>query len=424
MAEQAAAGAGPPRAGGAPSGGSAAALAASVGGPVYGVLVLNQISKAGLERLPAGRYRTGKDIAEPDAILVRSADLHGMDIPASVQAIARAGAGTNNIPVPAMSARGIPVFNAPGGNANAVKELVLAGMLMAARHLGAAQRFVDGLDGHQPHLEQAIEEGKKAFAGFELCHQSLGVIGLGKVGSLVADAGIKLGMHVLGYDPEITVEAAWSLPSQVQRASGVEDVLKNAQLVTLHVPLVKATRHLVNADRLTLMRPDAVLLNFAREGVVDDAAVVAALDARQLGCYVCDFPSATLLRHPRVIALPHLGASTREAEDNCAVMVAEQLRDFLEHGNVRNAVNFPDTSMGRGSAWRVAIANANVPNMLGQISTGMASAGLNIHNMVNKSRGDMAYTLVDVDSAVAEPVLAALRAIDGVLAVRYLPLRS
>ncbi|NNU42241.1 phosphoglycerate dehydrogenase [Ramlibacter montanisoli] len=393
-------------------------------GASFGVLVLNQISKAGLERLPAGRYRTGKDITAPDAILVRSADMHAMDIPASVRAIARAGAGTNNIPVAALSVRGIPVFNAPGGNANAVKELVLAGMLMAARNLPSAQRFVEGLDPADPHLDKTIEEGKKAFAGFELGNHTLGVIGLGKVGALVADAAIKLGMQVMGYDPEITVDAAWSLPSQVRRAASVEDVLKNAQIVSLHVPLLKATRHLVHAGNLRLMRGDAILLNFSREGVVDDAAMVAALDGRQLGCYVCDFPNPLILRHPRVIALPHLGASTREAEDNCAVMVAEQLRDFLENGNVRNAVNFPDVSMGRGSAWRVAIANANVPNMLGQISTTMAHAGLNIHNMVNKSRGDMAYTLVDVDSAVEAPVLTALAAIEGVLAVRYLPVSA
>jgi D-3-phosphoglycerate dehydrogenase len=390
----------------------------------FGILVLNQISKAGLERLPAGRYATGKDIAAPDAILVRSADLHGIDIPSSVCAIARAGAGTNNIPVAAMSARGIPVFTAPGGNANAVKELVLAGMLMAARNLGAAQIFVHKLDPAQPHLEQAIEEGKKAFGGFELCNQTLGVIGLGKVGSLVADAAIKLGMDVMGFDPDITVEAAWSLPSQVQRAASVEDVLKNARLVSLHVPLVPATKHLVHAGNLRLMHPEAVLLNFSREGVVDDAAVVDALNARKLGCYVCDFPHPGILDHPRVIALPHLGASTREAEENCAVMVADQLRDFLEHGNIRNAVNFPQVNMPRESGWRVAIANANVPNMLGQISTAMAHAGLNIHTMVNKSRGDMAYTLVDVDSAVSGDVLAALRAIEGVLSLRYLPVHG
>ncbi|MEJ8837006.1 phosphoglycerate dehydrogenase [Ramlibacter sp. AN1133] len=387
----------------------------------FAVLVLNQISKAGLERLPAGRYVVGKDIAQPDAILVRSADMHAMTIPASVQAIGRAGAGTNNIPVRALDARGIPVFNAPGANANAVKELVLAGMLMAARNLGGAQRFVAQLDAKQPGLDQLIEEGKKPFAGFELCNHTLGIIGLGKVGCLVADAAIKLGMHVLGFDPEITVDAAWSLPSQVQRAASVQDVLKNAQIVSVHVPLLAATRHLVNAENLRLLRADGVLLNFSREGVVDDAAVVAALDAGKLGCYVCDFPNAAILGHPKVIAFPHLGASTREAEDNCARMVADQLRDFLEHGNIRNAVNFPEVGMARGSNWRVAIANANVPNMLGQISTAMAQAGLNIHNMVNKSRGDMAYTLVDVDSAVDEPVLEKIRAIEGVLAVRYLP---
>jgi D-3-phosphoglycerate dehydrogenase len=387
----------------------------------FGILVLNQISKAGLARLPAGRYRVGTDIVEPDAILVRSADLHAMEIPASVRAVARAGAGTNNIPVDKLSARGVPVLNAPGGNANAVKELVLAGMLMAARNLAPAQRFVAALDGNDPGLDKAIEDGKKAFAGRELCGRTLGVIGLGKVGCLVADAAIKLGMRVMGYDPNITVEAAWNLPSQVQRAASVGDVLKNAQFVTLHVPLVPATRHLLNAENLRLLPEDAVLLNFSRHGIVDDAAVVAALDGRQLGAYVCDFPAPGIVGHPRVIAFPHLGASTREAEENCAVMVVDQLREFLEHGNVRNAVNFPETSMPRGTAWRVAIANANVPNMLGQISTAMANAGLNIHNMVNKSRGDMAYTLVDVDSAIGQDVLDHIAAIEGVLSVRYLP---
>lgn len=387
----------------------------------FAILVLNQVSKAGLERLPADRYRLAADLAEPHAILLRSADLHQVAIPGSVLAVARAGAGTNNIPVAALSARGVPVFNAPGGNANAVKELVLAGMLMAARRLPAALRFVASLDAQAGDLERAIEDGKKAFAGIELAHRTLGVIGLGKVGSAVADAGIRLGMQVLGYDPEITVDAAWSLPSQVVRATGVQQVLKEAQFVSLHVPLLPATQHLVNAANLRAMRPDAVLLNFSRHGVVDDEAVVTALQAQQLGCYVCDFPHAGILGRPGVIALPHLGASTQQAEDNCAVMVADQLRDFLEHGNVRNAVNFPDVAMGRESPWRVGIANANVPNMLGQISTAMARAGLNIHTMVNKSRGDMAYTLVDVDSAVDSGVLAALRAIEGVLAVRYLP---
>jgi D-3-phosphoglycerate dehydrogenase len=386
-----------------------------------GVLVLNQISAQGLSRLPADRYRVGKDVADPAAILVRSADLHSVQVPASVRAIGRAGAGTNNIPVKAMSARGVPVFNAPGANANAVKELVIAGMLMAARNLVPALQFTAALDPTSPDLDKKVEDGKKAYAGYELAGQTLGIVGLGKIGCLIADAAIRLGMNVLGYDPEITVDAAWSLPSQVQRAASVNEVLRKAQFVTLHVPLLEATRHLVNDGNIGLMRQGAVLLNFSREGVVSDAAVMESLAADHLGQYVCDFPSAVTHGHPRVIALPHLGASTREAEDNCAVMVVDQLRDYLEHGNVANAVNFPNVNMARESAWRLAIANANVPNMLGQISTAMAQAGLNIHNMVNHSRGDMAYTLVDVDSAVNDSVVASLSAIDGVLSVQYLP---
>ena len=386
-----------------------------------GILVVNQISAVGLARFPAESYLVGKDVAEPAAILVRSADLHATPIAASVRAIGRAGAGTNNIPVEAMSARGVPVFNAPGANANAVKELVLAGMLMAARQIAPALRFVAALDSAAPDLDKAVEEGKKVFAGYELCGQTLGIVGLGKIGCLVADAAIKLGMNVLGFDPDITVDAAWSLPSQVRRATSVDDVLKQAQFVTLHVPLVSATRHLVGERNIGLMRPGAVLLNFSREGVVSDEAVLAALAAHRLGHYVCDFPGAALHGHAQVIALPHLGASTREAEDNCAAMVVDQLRDYLEHGNVVNAVNFPQVTMARESAYRVAIANANVPNMLGQISTAMANAGLNIHNMVNKSRGEMAYTLVDVDSPVRPEVQAVIAAIRGVLAVRYLP---
>ena len=390
-------------------------------GRQFKILVLNQISQNGLKRLPAESYATGKDVADPDAVLVRSADMHAIEIPASVKAIGRAGAGTNNIPVKVMSTRGVPVFNAPGANANAVKELVLAGMLMAARNLAPAQRFVEKLDPASPDLDKTVENGKKNFAGFELAGQTLGVIGLGKIGCLVADAAIKLGMNVLGYDPEITVDAAWSLPAQVKKAGSVTDVMKNANFVSLHVPLVEATRDLVNEKNVSVVKPGTVLLNFSREGVVNAPAVLAALDSGQLGWYVCDFPSGKILNHPKVVALPHLGASTREAEDNCAVMVADQLRDYLEHGNVANAVNFPNVSMERESRYRVAIANANVPNMLGQISTAMAHAGLNIHNMVNKSRGDMAYTLVDVDSPVGDSVIAALRSIEGVLAVHYLP---
>jgi D-3-phosphoglycerate dehydrogenase / 2-oxoglutarate reductase len=387
----------------------------------YRVLVLNQIATVGLKRLPGEHYSVGKDVPHPDAILVRSADMHTMKIAASVRAIARAGAGTNNIPVKAMSARGVPVFIAPGANANAVKELVLAGMLMAARNLPGALRFVSALDAADAEMDKHVEEGKKAFAGFELTGHTLGIVGLGKIGCLVADAAIKLGMNVLGYDPDITVDAAWSLPAQVRRAASVAEVLKNSHFVTLHVPLVDATRHLVNADNVAAMRAGAVLLNFSRDGVVDNTAVLASLDRKHLGWYVCDFPHPSLNMHPHVLALPHLGASTREAEDNCAVMVVDQLRDFLEQGNVARSVNFPEVSMHRESRWRVAIANANVPNMLGQMSTAMANAGLNIHNMVNKSRGEVAYTLVDVDSAVEPAVLHKLQAIEGVLSVRYLP---
>ncbi|WP_324780723.1 phosphoglycerate dehydrogenase [Thiobacillus sedimenti] len=384
------------------------------------ILTLNAISARGLARLPQ-HYVVGGDVAEPDGILVRSANMHDMDIPASVRAIGRAGAGTNNIPVKKLSERGVPVFNAPGANANAVKELVIAGMLMGARNLVPALKFVEGLGGSDEEMHKATEAGKKAFAGIELPGRTLGVIGLGAIGSHIAEAAIRLGMQVVGYDPAITVDAAWRLPSQVKRAESVEDVLRMADFVTLHVPLLDATRNLINAQRIGLMRPGAVLLNFAREGVVDNAAVVEALDAGKLHAYICDFPANALKGHARVVALPHLGASTEEAEENCAVMVAGQLADYLEHGNILNSVNFPNVSMARESAFRLAIANANVPNMVGQISAALAAAGLNIHNMVNKSKGDMAYTLVDVDSAVSGDLIRTLAAIEGVLAVRYLP---
>ncbi len=384
----------------------------------YKILTLNAISKQGLERLPADSYSTGNDIAEPDAILVRSAKMHDMTIPASVKAIARAGAGTNNVPVAKMSERGVPVFNAPGANANAVKELVFAGMLMGARNLIPALKFAEGLTGTDAEISKAVEAGKKNYAGIELPNRTLGIIGLGAIGSLVADAAIKLGMNVLGYDPEITVEAAWRLPSTVRKAQSVDDVVKNSDFITLHVPLIDATRNLINAERLALMKKTTVLLNFAREGIVDDKAVVEAINAGNLRAYVCDFPANALKGCAGVVTLPHLGASTMEAEDNCAIMVAEQVRDYLENGNVLNAVNFPNVAMPRESEHRLAIANANVPNMVGQISTAVADAGLNIHNMVNKSKGEIAYTLVDLDSAMPQAVIDKIAAIKGVLMVR------
>jgi len=387
----------------------------------FSVLTLNSISAKGLSRLPAEMFSHSSHEAKPDAILLRSQDIHAIDIPTSVLAVGRAGAGTNNIPVAALSARGVPVFNAPGANANAVKELVLTGLLMAVRNVGPAIRFVDGLTVDGAALDKQVEDGKKHFAGVELSNHTLGVVGLGRIGSMVADAAIKLGMHVVGYDPEITVDAAWSLPSQVRKAHSVEELLRASDFVSLHVPQVAATKHLINGERIAVMRHGAFLLNFSREAIVDVDAVVAGLQAKKLRAYVCDFPDARLRGLPGAIALPHLGASTREAEDNCAVMVVDQMRDYLEHGNVRNAVNFPEAVMPRESPFRVGIANANVPNMLGQISTAMANAGLNIHNMLNKSRGDMAYTLVDVDSAVNDGVIRVLGEIAGVLSVRYLP---
>jgi len=392
--------------------------------PALQILVLNQISPAGLKRLPEAGYKLAKECASPDAILLRSQDLHAFAIAPSVKAVGRAGAGTNNIPVDALSRRGVPVFNTPGANANAVKELVLAGMLLAARNLPGALRFAHGLAGNAAAIEHAVESGKKSYAGIELAHHTLGVIGLGKVGCLVADAAIRLGMQVLGYDPDITVDAAWSLPAQVKKAHSIEELLKASDFVTLHVPLLDVTRHLIRRASVEKMKRGAVLLNFSRDAVVDEAAVVHALAERTLKYYVCDFPSPALAGAEGVIVLPHLGASTREAEENCAVMVVDQVRDYLEHGNIRNAVNFPDVVMSREAPFRVAIANANVPNMLGQISTAMAKAGLNIHNMMNKSRGDMAYTLVDVDSPVDASVVAALAAIPGVLSVRYVPLET
>lgn len=387
----------------------------------FQVLILNNVSQNGLKRLPAERFVCAKEVADPDAVLLRSADMHSMDIPKSVLAIGRAGSGTNNIPVKEMSKRGVPVFNAPGANANAVKELVLAGMLLAARNIGGAMKFVGALDPKDPEMEKKVEGGKKTYAGYELSGHTLGVVGLGKIGCLVADAAIKLGMNVIGYDPEITVDAAWSLPSQVKKANSLGEVLKNVNFLTLHVPLVDATRKMINADTLEQMKHGAVVMNFAREGVVDEAAVLAALESKKISTYVCDFPSAHVNNHPHVIALPHLGASTREAEENCAIMVADQVRDYLLDGNVVNAVNFPNVVMPRESGFRIAIANANVPNMVGQISTAMAEAKLNIHNMMNKSKGDVAYTLVDVDSKVPKKVIDAIAKIDGVLAVRYLP---
>ncbi len=387
----------------------------------FKIQTLNNISPLGLERLPRSTYEVATEIANPDAVMVRSADMHKIDIAPSIKAIGRAGAGTNNIPVAAMSARGVPVFNAPGANANAVKELVLTGMLLAARNIAPALDFVKKLDGDDKAMHVAVEDGKKKFVGFELPSRSLGVIGLGAIGVKVANAAVELGMEVFGFDPAMTVNNAWKLDSRVKQALSVDDLVSKSQFISVHVPLLDATRGLINADRLKLMKKQGVILNFARAEIVDEKAVVEALAAGTLHAYVCDFPSNALKGNPKVLATPHLGASTGEAEDNCAIMVADQLRDFLESGNVRNSVNFPEAVMPMlPGKTRLAIANANVPNMVGQISTTLAKHQLNIADLLNKSRGDIAYTLVDIDSAVPDAAAAEIRAIQGVLNVRVI----
>jgi len=384
---------------------------------MFKIQTLNNISRSGLDRLPAGQYQVATDMSQPDAVLVRSADMHKLDIPASVKAIGRAGAGTNNIPVAAMSERGVPVFNAPGANANAVKELVLAGMLLAARNISEALGFVASLRDHaDPH--HAIEAEKKRFAGSELAGKTLGVIGLGAIGVKVANAARSLGMRVVGFDPHMTVDGAWQLSSDVVKAGSLNELIASAEYISFHVPLNDATRGIFGASALESARRGVVLLNFAREGIVDPQALRTGLESGVIGSYVCDFPSLDLVDNPRVIALPHLGASTAEAEENCAVMVAEQIRDYLENGNVQNSVNFPNTRMAREGKARLCIANRNRPNMIGQLSYLLGEAGVNIAQMHNASRGEIAYTLLDVDTAVDAALVEKIAGVDGILAVR------
>ena len=386
---------------------------------MYRVQTLNNISVAGLKRLPRGDYEVASDLANPNAVLVRSHKMHEMTLPDSIEAIGRAGAGTNNIPIDAMSDRGVPVFNAPGANANAVKELVIIGALMAARNIKPALDYVAGLEGDSATVSKAVEAGKKQYAGFELPGRTLGVIGLGAIGVEVCNAALALGMKVVGFDPGLTVRRAWQLSAGVEEAPSIDHLLGSVDIVTVHVPLMDATRNLVNAERIRLMRAGSVIINLARGGIVDDAAVIAALDEGHLHAYVTDFPSPETHAHERIVAFPHLGASTAEAEENCAVMVADTVREYLEHGNIRHSVNFPDAKLPRaGDGWRLTVANRNVPNMVGQMSTLLAQHDRNILDLLNKSRGDIAYTIIDLDAAVPDEVLDAIRAIDGVLRVR------
>jgi D-3-phosphoglycerate dehydrogenase len=386
----------------------------------FTIRTLNNISPRGLERLPRDRYTVSSDNAEPDALIVRSADMLAMTIPSSVKAVGRAGAGTNNVPVAALSKRGVPVFNAPGANANAVKELVIAAILLSMRHVCEGWSYARGLSADDDHaLEEAVEQGKKKFVGRELPGRVLGVIGLGAVGVEVANAAHALGMRVVGFDPELTVERALQLTSSIERMLSLEELFSRADVVTVHTPLIEATRNLVNAARLKRMRDGGIVVNFARAGIVDTSAIVDALDRGKLAGYVCDFPTKAIKDHPKVVALPHLGASTLEAEENCAVMVADTLREFLENGTIRHSVNFPDAVLPRASGTtRLAVANENVPNMVAEISSALAAAKLNIANLLNKSRGDLAYTLIDIDGQLPSQVLEAIRAIPGVLSVR------
>ena len=385
---------------------------------MYKILTLNNISPVGMAKLPADTYSVSDEDASPDAIILRSFKMHDMEIPASLKAVGRAGAGVNNIPLDKMSAAGVPVFNAPGANANAVKELVIASLFISARNISEAIKYTENLEGEDAELSKLVEAGKKKYGGYELPGRTIGVVGLGAIGRMVANTCVDLGMNVIGFDPGLTVDGAWALSSRISRANSVDELLGKVDFLTVHVPLIDATRDLVNADNVSKMKDTAVVINLARGGIINDAAVCDAIDAGKLGCYVTDFPNNRTKKTPQVIGLPHLGASTAEAEDNCAVMVADQVREYLESGNIVNSVNFPNVSLPRGTDYRLVVCNANVPNMVGQISTIMADAGLNIHDMINQSRGDIAYTIVDCDSAIPDAVVETIKSLDGVMIAR------
>ena len=382
------------------------------------ILTLNNISAQGLERLPRDQYEVSSESSMPDAIMLRSFKMHDMDIPDSLIAVGRAGAGVNNIPLEKMTERGIAVFNAPGANANAVKELVIGGMLLACRNLCDAWEYTNNLQGSDAEISKAVEQGKKKYVGFELPGRTLGVIGLGAIGVKVANAARSLGMNVIGYDPGISVKSAWNLSAEVRAASSVDDMISKVDFISLHVPLIPATKNIINAERLAKMPQGGVILNFARDGIVDDEAVIDALNNEQLRAYVTDFPSNLLKGVKGVIGLPHLGASTHEAEENCAVMVAEQLKDYLENGNISNSVNFPEVRLERNTEHRLSVVNANMPDMVGQISHVLGQNDINIHHMVNESRNGIAYTLMDLDKTIDPEVVENIKNIDGVLTAR------
>ncbi len=386
----------------------------------YSIQTLNNISDKGLSLLPSSKYIVSDETENPDAILLRSYKMHDMDIPTSLKAVGRAGAGVNNIPLDKMSDEGVVVFNAPGANSNAVKELVIAGMLMACRNLTLAHDFATQLEGEDAEITKQVEAGKKNFAGFELPGRTLGVVGLGAIGVLIANAAKSLGMRVIGFDPLISIDNAWELDANVEKSPNIDYLLGEADFVTFHVPLVDATKNLINVESLKQMKDNVILLNFARHGILNDEAVCAALDSGKVYSYVCDFPSNLLNGHERVIALPHLGASTAEAEENCAIMVANEVRNYLENGTILNSVNMPAIDLPRVGNARIAMIHKNIPDMVGQVSHILGKAGANIIHMVNNSRDDMAVTLLDLEATINEATTKELSEIDGMLRLRVL----
>lgn len=386
---------------------------------MFKIQTLNAISTTGLSQFPSGLYEITNDAPAPDAILLRSFNMHELQIPATVKAVGRAGAGTNNIPVAKLTEQGIPVFNTPGANANAVRELVIAGMLLASRNICQAWDYVSHLSADPSKLESEIEQNKKKFVGFELLGKTLGVIGLGSVGVKVANAAISLGMNVVGYDPTISVNRAWELSSNVKQAYSIEELLAQSDFVTLHVPLNDATKNLLNEQRIKTMKDGAVILNFARAGIIDERALLQALKEKKIRTYVTDFPSVEFKENPAVINLPHLGASTTEAEENCAIMIVKQIRNFLENGSIVNSVNFPVVELTKNNfGVRLAIVNANIPNMVAQISTRLGEVSVNINSLTNKSLHDIAYTVIDTDSDVTQGTLDSIKGIKGVVQIR------
>ena len=388
---------------------------------MFNILTYNNISPIGLNRFPGEQYKVAADVAEPDAIMLRSFKLHGMEIPESVKAVGRAGAGVNNIPVAEYTKRGIPVFNAPGANSNAVAELAIAGMLLASRHIPAALSYVSGLTGDEESMNADVEKHKINFAGFEIAGKTLGVFGLGAIGVKVVNSAAALGLNTIGFDPFISLQNAWKLNSLTVPAANIDDVVSQSDFISLHIPLNEKTKNLFSKDHIARIKKGATLLNFSRAGIVDEAAVLEALDAGALHAYVCDFPSPALINHPRAIALPHLGASTEEAEENCAVMVADQIRDFLEQGIIRNAVNFPEVAIPlTEDCVRISITNQNIPDVVGHVSSVLGDAGINIVDLTNKSHADVAYTLIDVSGDVPAEIVDKLCAVEGVLSVRII----